>query len=313
MQRDAVPDGDSLYTRATRLGPDLPGSLAQVAAYFALHPDRVAGGSARDIAGAVGTSDASVVRTVRALGYQSMKEVRHAALDLVAKRADPGEVLQRRMHSTADGSHLRRVLDDTARAVEQFRATLDELDWNAVVDDIAGADRVFCYGLAPVGYIAEYLAFFLARTGVDARSSRMTGVLLADELSGIRPRDAVIVFAPIRQFDEVVATVRAAKAQGAPVVLITEAIGMPIRTEADHVITTAPTSLTAASDASIPLAVAQAVVNAVAARHPERALAAMDRLNALRPTVSHQKVQLTADRLGIQPYTEPTASENGEG
>ncbi|GEK79533.1 MurR/RpiR family transcriptional regulator [Agrococcus baldri] len=290
---------ESLYARATRLGPELPGTLSQVAAFFALHPDQVAGSSALEIAAAVGTSDASVIRTARALGYAGMKDVRQAALALVAQRADPGELLQRRMHSTADGSHLRQVVADSANAIEQFRSTLDDVDWEGIVDAVAGARKVFCYGLKPVGYIAEYLAFFLVRTGVDAQASKTTGVLLADELLRVHEGDAAIVFAPIRQFDEVATVVRTARAEGATVVLITEAIGMPIRTEADYVITTAPTSLSAASDASIPLMVAHALVNAVSARNPARALAALDRLNTLRPFVTHQRAQLTAQRLGI--------------
>ncbi len=290
---------ESLYARAVRRGPSLPGALAQVASYFALHPDRVASASALELAAQIGTSDASVVRTAKALGYRNLKEVRLAALDLVAHRADPSAVLQRRMGSTEGGSHLAQVIDDTAHALEQFRDTVQEIDWDAIVDVLAGAGRVFCYGLSPTGYIADYLAFFLTRTGIDARSSKTTGVLLADELLQISKRDAVVVFAPIRQFDEVAATVRSARAVGASVVLVTEAIGMPIRSEADHVITTAPTSMSAASDASIPLVVAQAIVNAVAARNPERALTAMDRLNGLRSAVSHQRITLTPEQLGI--------------
>jgi DNA-binding MurR/RpiR family transcriptional regulator len=302
MSTDAVPP-ESLYERATRVGSALPGALSQVAAFFALHPDQVAGSSALEIAAAVGTSDASVIRTARALGYSGMKEVRQAALDLVAKRADPGEVLQRRMHSTADGSHLRQVVADTAHAIDQFRASLEDVDWEVIVDRVAAANRVFCYGLKPVGFIADYLAFFLSRIGIDARASKTTGVLLADELLQYRADDAVLVFAPIRQFDEVAAVVRTARARGATVVLITEAIGMPIRDEADHVITTAPTSLTAASDASIPLLIAQALVNAVAARNPERALEALDRLNSLRSRVSRQRMPLGPERVGIARVT----------
>ncbi|MBY0689801.1 MurR/RpiR family transcriptional regulator [Microbacterium marinilacus] len=299
---DQPAEGDTLYARAIHIGPTLRGTLADIAAYFALHPDRVAAASAMEIARALGTSDASVIRATRALGYRSMKEVRQAALDTIAKRSDPSAVLQRRMRATTDGSHLRTVVDDTARAVEQFRESLADVDWDAVVDDVAGAERVFCYGLAPTGYIADYLAFFLARTGVDARSSKVTGVLLADELALLRPGDALIVFAPIRQFDEVAAACRRGRQVGIPVILITEAIGMPIRGEVDHVITTAPTSLSAASDASIPLIVAQALVNAVAARHPDRALERMRRLNELRAEVSSQDVELTAERLGFPPF-----------
>lgn len=307
---DGAEQGESLYARATRIGPELPGALAQVAAYLARHPDRVAGGSALEIAAAVGTSDASVIRTVRALGYRGMKQARQAALDLVARRADPSEVLQRRMQSTAGGSHLRNVVDDTDRAIDEFRETLDEIDWEAIVDVLAGAERVVCYGLKPIGSIADYLAFMLTRIGADARASSVSGVLLADELLQLRPNDAVVLFAPIRQFDEITATVRAARAAGAPVVLITEAIGMPIRAEVDHVITTAATSLTAASDASIPLMVAQAIVHAVAARHRDRTLDALERLNTLRPEVSRQVQPLTPDRLGILPRG---AGEHDEG
>ncbi|TCC32204.1 MurR/RpiR family transcriptional regulator [Kribbella sindirgiensis] len=303
MDADSVVD-DSLYGRATRIGPDLPDVLGKVATFFALHPDRVAGLSVQEIAAAIGTSDASVIRTAKALGYSGMKTARQAALELVNQRANPGAILQRRMYSTADGSHLRQVVNDTARAVEQFAHQMDEIDWDGLVTAVAEADRVFCYGLAPTGYIADYLAFILARIGVDARASRASGLLLADDLAQLRPGTTVVVFAPVRQFDEVAATVRTAKTAGASVILITEAIGMPVRSEADFVVTTSPTSLTSASDAGIPLLVSQALMSAVAARHPSRALDAMDRLNHLRPTVTRQSAQLSAERLGI-----PTTSD----
>jgi DNA-binding MurR/RpiR family transcriptional regulator len=307
MDAESVVD-ESLYARATRIGPELPGVLGQVATFFALHPDRVAGLPVQDIAAAIGTSDASVIRTAKALGYSGMKAARQAAVELVNQRANPGAILQRRMNSTTDGSHLRQVASDTAHAVEQFTRQIDEIDWDGVVTAVADADRVFCYGLSPTGYVADYLAFILARIGVDARSSRVTGVLLADELAQLRAGTTVIVFAPVRQFDEVAATVRTAKAVGAAVVLITEAIGMPVRNEVDYVVTTSPTSLTSASDAGIPLLVAQALMTAVAARHASRALASMDRLNQLRPTLTRLSVPLTAERLGI-PTTDDETSE----
>ena len=295
---DISPD-ESLFARATRIGPTLPGGLARIATYFALHPDRVAAGSALDIAQQADTSDASVVRTARALGYSGMKEMRLAALALIAERTNPGRVLEQRLNRVGGDSHLEQVIDDTVDSFERFRDQIDPAEWSAMVDSVATARRVFCYGLTPTGFIADYLAFMFNRIGVDARSNTGTGVLLADYLMAIDSDDVLIVFAPIRQFDEVVASVRAAKHKGARVVLITEAIGMPIRSEVDHVITTAPTSLTTASDAVLPLAVAQALFLAVAAAHPKRAARSMDRLNELRSTVSHQKAFITAERLGL--------------
>lgn len=290
---------ETLFERATRVGPRLRGTLADIASYFALHPDQVATSSAKDIAKTVGTSDASVIRASRALGYRGMKEVRKAAMSLVSSRADPGAVIHRRMHSTTAGSHLRTVIDDTAVAVEQFRETISDAEWNAIVHAVAGASHVACYGMSPTGFIADYLAFFLSRIGLSAESFRSSGVLLADELVQLASGTVLIVFAPIRQFNEVTVACQHARELGLTVILITEAIGMPIREKADHVITTSPTSLSSASDASIPLLVSQALVNAVAAQHPDRALERMEGLNRLRTAISGQKILLTAEKIGL--------------
>ncbi|WP_166969198.1 MurR/RpiR family transcriptional regulator [Brevibacterium atlanticum] len=298
MAEDDTSD-ETLFERATRVGPRLRGTLADIASYFARHPDQVATSSAKDIAKVIGTSDASVIRAARALGYRGMKEVRKAAMSLVASRADPGAVIHRRMHSTTAGSHLRTVIDDTAVAVEQFRETISDTEWNAIVQSVADSDHVACYGLSPTGFIADYLAFFLSRVGLSADSSRASGVLLADELVQLAPGTVLIVFAPIREFDEITVACQHARKLGLTVILITEAIGMPIRETADHVITTSPTSLSSASDASIPLLVSQALVNAVAAQNPERALERMEGLNQLRTAISGQDILLTAEKVGL--------------
>jgi DNA-binding MurR/RpiR family transcriptional regulator len=289
----------SLYERATRLGPDLPEAMGKVATFFALHPDRVAGLPVQEIAAAVGTSDASVVRTAQALGYRGMKAARQAALELVKQRANPGAVLERRIQHAAGRNHLRQVVGDTARAVEQFEHQIDDIDWEGVVSAVADAERVLCYGMPPAGFIAEYLGYTLTRIGVQARSSTATGIALAHELLQFRAGTTVVVFAPVRQFDEITATVRTARAAGAIVVLITEAIAMPVRSEADFVVTTSPTSLSSAADSSITLIVAQALLTAVAARNPDRALASMQRLNELRPAVARNVEPMTAKQFGL--------------
>jgi DNA-binding MurR/RpiR family transcriptional regulator len=289
----------SLYERATRLGPDLPEAMGKVATFFALHPDRVAGLPVQDIAAAVGTSDASVVRTAQALGYAGMKAARQAALELVNQRANPGAVLERRIRHAAGRNHLRQVVGDTARAVEQFEHQIDDIDWEGVVSAVADAERVLCYGMPPAGFIADYLGYTLTRIGVQARSSTATGIALAHELLQFRAGTTVVVFAPVRQFDEITATVRTARAAGAIVVLITEAIAMPVRSEADFVVTTSPTSLSSAADSSITLIVAQALLTAVAARNPDRALASMQRLNELRPAVARNVEPMTAKQFGL--------------
>jgi DNA-binding MurR/RpiR family transcriptional regulator len=289
---------ESLYLRAIRIGPSLPGTLERVATFFAQHPDRTAASSAAEIATFTGTSDASVIRTAHALGYSGMKDLKRAALELVSERVDPEKVLEQRIERVRDHS-ITGVIDDTVHAASRTRHTISPEVWDQAVQILARARRVFCYGLKPVGFIGDYLAHMFNRVGVDARSSHQTGVLLADYMLPLTEEDAVVIFAPIRQFDEVGAVVRHAKHIGASVVLITEAIGMPIRNEVDCTLTTSPTSMSAASDLSLPLTVAHGLFLGVAALLPHRAIETMTRLNELRPTVSPQKASLTLEDLGL--------------
>lgn len=298
---------ESLYQRATRIGPSLPAALERVATFFAQHPDRTAASSAVEIATFTGTSDASVIRTARALGYSGMKELKRASLDLVSERVDPEKVLEHRIERVRDHA-ITGVLDDTIHAASRTRHTIPPATWEHAVQLLAQASRVFCYGLKPVSFIGDYMAHMLNRVGVDARSSHQTGVLLADYLLPLRSEDALVVFAPIRQFDEITAAVRHAKNLGTSVILITEAIGMPIRTEVDCTITTSPTSMSAASDQVLPLTVAHGLFLGVAAVLPDRATETMTRLNDIRPTVSPQKATLTLEDLGLSHVVHPNSA-----
>src|SRR5699024_8371164 len=111
--------------------------------------------------------------------------------------------------------------------------------------------------------------------------------------------DIYVVFAPIRQFDEITASIRHAKKCGASVLLITEAIEMPVRAEVDCTIITAPTSMSSASDLVLPLTIAHSLFLSVAAQNPERATTTMAKLNDLRPYFSRKGTSADREKLRL--------------
>lgn len=304
----------SLYRRAVRVGPSLSPALERVAAFFARQPDWAAVSSAADIAKYTETSDATVIRAAHALGYSSLKDLKRAALDLIRERADPEKVLEQRIERVQDESIV-GVINDTINAAASTKHTITPENWTAAIQILADARRVFCYGLKPVGFIGDYLAHMFNRIGVDARSSHHTGVMLADYLLPLAAEDALVVFAPIRQFDEVTSSVRHAKQVGASVVLITEAIGMPIRSDVDCTITTSPTSMSSASDQALPLTVAHGLFLGVAAALPDRARETMTRLNELRPAVSSQRGKMRSEdfEVALPAHAQDLRRDLGEG
>src|SRR5262245_31626923 len=97
----------------------LTGSAERAVAEFLLRQGpRAAAMSAREIATAVGTSDATVVRTAKSLGYASLRELRHALTDRTEIMDLP--------------SRLRATLDATTNAHDTLahavRTQLDALE-----------------------------------------------------------------------------------------------------------------------------------------------------------------------------------------
>src|SRR6266516_4271240 len=72
---------DTTMSLAARLERLTSPAERKVADYLAVAGARAAPMSAQEIAEAVGTSDATVVRTAKSLGYRSLRDLRHALAD----------------------------------------------------------------------------------------------------------------------------------------------------------------------------------------------------------------------------------------
>src|SRR5215831_11719712 len=127
---------ESFQDRVAALGPELSPVSRRIAEYLLTAGPEVVLLSAAELASALGTSDASVVRTAKALGYDGLAELR---LHLSASAQEPtlAQRLSRSLaESTADGSVLHSLiaqhvgaLDGLAHRVppDRFAAAVDVL------------------------------------------------------------------------------------------------------------------------------------------------------------------------------------------
>jgi len=80
-----APLADRVAARLAELSP----TERRVASFLAEHPEEVAFISAAEIAAQVGTSDATVVRTVQSLGYAGLPELKRELVNALKTRATP--------------------------------------------------------------------------------------------------------------------------------------------------------------------------------------------------------------------------------
>lgn len=258
---------------------------SRVLDYLARNRETALRASAAEIAAAAGTSDATVIRTARKLGYESLDALRRALAEDLRRDLTLAERMASDVSRAEEGSAL-SVVGGALRASIDAMERLDDNDIAGVVTMIGRANRVHVFGIGPSGYIAGYLAAQLVRLGIDARAMTRTGLQFADDLVGITANDIVLALAYDRPYPEVRALFDRAVATGLFSALITSTGTRLPDTRASTILRVPRGSVGGFGMHAGTMALLEGILIAVSAADPDRSAAALDALNTARQMVS---------------------------
>lgn len=211
-------------TLVRRLTPTLSPATARVASYLDQNRAVAVASSAAQIAAQLATSDATVIRTVQALGFERLSDLRQMLAANLDDRRSPATDMGRTLSEVgADATTVVDAVLDAHR--EGMDALQTEAGRAAIVSAITAlhpAARIGVFGIGPSAHIARYLAFQLNRSGRGSLLLDATEWGLADQLLELRAGDAVLLLAYGQPYREVQAVMFEARRLGLPVVLVTE-------------------------------------------------------------------------------------------
>lgn len=278
-----MPDtGPTFQERYADAGPRLTPSEKKIGEFLLRNPDEVLGSSALQIAEATGTSDASVIRTVKGLGYRGLPELKKEFLGSVLRRRSLSATLDHNIDRIQTNKRpAEKMLTDSVDILDAFRHEFDHEAFGRCVELLAGARRIFSYGLGPGSMVAAFLALHLKRVGFDAEAMMLAGYRLSDDLLALTKDDCVVLIAPFHQTTEVEVILDHAKAVGASVVLVTEALGLSLQDRVDVIIKTPPTISSVVSEHLAPFVFAYTLTMQLASRQKEAAVSRNQLFNEL--------------------------------
>jgi DNA-binding MurR/RpiR family transcriptional regulator len=269
----------------------------RVGEYLAGTPEEAPFLSALEIAKRLGTSDATVVRAVKALGYSGLQALRDELIGDLRERATPAARLERSLEELGaqPAAILDHVLELQIGFLEEARRTVRPDDFARAVDVLEAADRVLVSGLGPTGALCEYLVLRLRRFLRQAEAVNATGLRLADSLLGFRPGDALVLVVYETLDDDTAATLARANELDVPVVLITDSLGAALGGRVAAALTAPRSRARSLSTVTTTVALFDALLLGIAARDRDRALAGLAQLNRLRERVAGRHVPLDRD------------------
>lgn len=250
--------------------------------------------SAADLAASTGTSDATVIRTVQALGFDGLSDLRQSLVASLDRQSTPADHMRRTLAETGESTDraIAAVLDTHREALADLESAEARGQIAAAVSALHRADRIVLFGIGPSAALARYVSILLQRIGRPARTLDATGLALADQLLDLRSGDALLALAYSRPYREVVAVFAEARRLGLPVVLVTDSLASKLARFADVLVPARRGRAERVALHGATLVVLEAVVLGLAAANRTGAMAALERLNELRCTVGGKRVDV---------------------
>jgi DNA-binding MurR/RpiR family transcriptional regulator len=282
--RDVV---DSFRDRLRAHDQSLSPAAHRVAKFIDQNRATVLVSSAAELAATIGTSDATVVRAVQALGFEGLGDLRQRLAATLERPSTPADDMRRTLADVGEGADraIDLVLDTHREAIDAVRSSETRAKITAAVSRLHGAQRIVVFGIGPSAPLAHYVTILLTRDGRQARALDATGIALADQLIDLREHDALLILAYGRSYPEIVATFAEALKLRLPIVLVTDSLEKKLTRRADVVIPAKRGQAHRVALHGTTLVVLEAIVLGLAASDQERALNTLQRLNDLREIV----------------------------
>lgn len=229
----------ALAAKVRTLAPSMTRSMQRVAEAVAGDPAGCSALTVTGLAELTGTSEATVVRTARLLGYPGYRDLRLALAGLAAQQ-ESGQSPAVTADIAVDDSLaevVAKLAHDEQQTLADTAAGLDTAQLAACVDALAGARRVDIYGIGASGLVAQDLAQKLLRIGLIAHAHADPHLAVTNAVQ-LRPRDVAIAITHSGTTGDVIEPLRTAFERGATTIAVTGRPDGAVSQYADHLLTT---------------------------------------------------------------------------
>lgn len=262
----------------------MPPAMLRVAHYLNRNRVAILAHSAAELAAMIGTSDATVIRTVQALGFQGLAELRQSIAAGLGTSSAPLQHMRRTLDEVnGKGSGAADVVIDThAESLANMQTPEARGQLHKAVALLYGAERIIIYAAGPSRPLAEYLRLLMGRHGQPAKIIGQGGLGLADELLDLSDKDKLLMLSYGRPYKEVLLVASEAAIAGVPIVLVTDSPNTKLARAASAIVTARRGRTERVALHGTTLIALEALVMGLAVANQGRTMRTLARLGTLR-------------------------------
>lgn len=229
MRTDEV---GGVVARVKSAAPHLTPTLRRIAEYTLANPDRVMYHSITELAEAAQSSEGSIIRFCRDLGYGGFQ---HFKLQLALDLGKGASSLAPEAHDRETDSLVEWVCADSISAIRETRQLLDPAAIDTAASRLLDAKSIDIYGVGASGMTADYLGYKLTRLGLNARA-RLDPHLAAMSAANLDHSSVAVGVSSSGSTMDTLRALEEAKSAGAFTISIVNRLKSPIATFSDCVL-----------------------------------------------------------------------------
>lgn len=244
--------------------------------------DKAAFMTAQKLGNAVNVSESTVVRFANEMGFAGYPEMQRSLQSLIKNRLTSLQRMEIASARMGETGILNAVL---TQDIDKIRRTLEETSeeaFNAAVDKITGAGKIYILGAMSSSALARFLDYYLKLmfdNVVFVEAVSTSGIY--QQIIRINSNDTFIALSFPRYSLTTVKAAQYAKKQGANIVAITDSVKSPLSEYADQLLLARSDMVSFADSLVAPLSLINALIVALGIKNKDKLSATFEKLEPL--------------------------------
>ena len=251
----------------------------RIAAYITESYDKAAFMTANRLGKVVGVSESTVVRFAMELGFDGYPGMQKAMQEMVVNRLTARERIEVANDRIGDQDVVSTVLQSDADKLRRTGETVDRGEFNAAVNAILNAKRVYILGVRSAATLANFLGYYLNYMFRDVHIVTASGTSeMFERIVSVGPGDVVIAFSFPRYSTATAKGAQYCRSTGATVIGMTDSRMSPLGQNCDHILLVKSDMVSLVDSLVAPLSVTNALIVAIAAKREKELSKTFDNL-----------------------------------
>lgn len=270
----------------------------RIAQYITEVYDKAAYMTASRLGKNAGVSESTVVRFAVDLGFDGYPEMQKAMQAMVRNRLTSVQRIEVANDRLGDQDIISMVARSDIEKLRQTDETVSREEFNAAVEAILKAKRVYILGVRSVAPLANFLGYYLNYmfNNVHVISGMSTGEMF-EKIVGVNNEDVVIAFSFPRYSASTTKGARYCRSAGAIVIGFTDSKLSPLGQCCDHVLIAKSDIVSLVDSLVAPLSLINALIVSIAAKREKELTRTFDNLERIWEEYNVYEKQVKEDEV----------------